>query len=75
MPPPCNIFVLGKKKEAAHIAKKMGRPTDNPRTEQISVRLSKSELSMLGICAERLNTTRANVLVMGVEKVFRELKK
>lgn len=30
---------------------------------------------MLGICAERLNTTRANVLVMGVEKVFRELKK
>ena len=57
----------------AHISKKMGRPTDNPRTKQISVRLSEKEIEMLGICAERLGTTRANVLVMGVEKIYKEL--
>lgn len=29
---------------------------------------------MLNQCAERLGTTRANVIVMGVEKVHQELK-
>lgn len=53
--------------------KKMGRPTDNPRTEQIGVRLSKKELAMLNECAERLGTARANVIVMGIEKVRQEL--
>lgn len=51
----------------------MGRPTENPRTEKIGVRLSERELAMLNECAERLGTTRANVIVMGVEKVHREL--
>lgn len=58
----------------AHISK-IGRPTTNPRTEQISVRLSKKEIEMLGICAKMLNTTRANVLVFGVEMIFRQLNK
>ena len=53
--------------------KKMGRPTDNPRTEQIGVRLSKKELAMLNECAERLGTARANVIVKGIEKVRQEL--
>ena len=55
------------------IEKKLGRPTDNPRTEKIGVRLSERELAMLNECAERLGTARANVIVMGVEKVHREL--
>jgi hypothetical protein len=57
------------------IEKKLGRPTDNPRTEKIGVRLSEREMSMLNECAERLGTTRANVIAMGVEKVYQELER
>lgn len=55
--------------------KKIGRPTDNPRTEKIGIRLSKKELNMINECSELLDTTRANVIVAGVEKLYDELKK
>lgn len=54
--------------------KKMGRPTTNPRTGQIHVRLSEKELALLNECAERMGTTRANVVARGIEKVYRELE-
>ena len=54
--------------------KKMGRPTTNPRTGQINVRLSDKELALLNECAERMGTTRANVVARGIEKVYRELE-
>lgn len=54
--------------------KKMGRPTTNPRTGQINVRLSERELALLNECAERMGTTRANVIARGIETVHRELE-
>lgn len=54
--------------------KKMGRPTTNPRTGQINVRLSERELALLNECAERMGTTRANVIAHGIETVHRELE-
>ncbi len=54
--------------------KKMGRPTTNPRTGQINVRLSDKELALLNECAERMGTTRANVIARGIETVHRELE-
>nr|DAS58777.1 MAG TPA: hypothetical protein [Caudoviricetes sp.] len=52
----------------------MGRPTTNPRTGQLHVRLSEKELVLLNECAERMGTTRANVVARGIEKVYRELE-
>lgn len=54
--------------------KKMGRPTTNPRTGQINVRLSERELALLNECAERMGTTRTDVIARGIEKVYRELE-
>ena len=54
--------------------KKTGRPTTNPRTGQINVRLSERELALLNECAERMGTTRANVIARGIETVHRELE-
>lgn len=54
--------------------KKMGRPTTNPRTGQINVRLSDKELALLNECAERMGTTRTDVIVRGIETVHRELE-
>ena len=52
--------------------KKMGRPTTNPRTGQINVRLSERELALLNECAERMGTTRTDVIARGIETVHRE---
>ncbi len=52
----------------------MGRPTTNPRTGQLHVRLSKKELALLNECAERMKVTRTEVIAQGIEKVHRELK-
>ena len=54
--------------------KKMGRPTTNPRTGQINVRLSDKELALLNECAERMGTTRTDVIARGIETVHRELE-
>ncbi|WP_298589702.1 hypothetical protein [uncultured Selenomonas sp.] len=54
--------------------KKMGRPTTNPRTGQINVRLSERELALLNECAERMGTTRTDVIARGIETVHRELE-
>ncbi|MDU0963626.1 MULTISPECIES: hypothetical protein [Clostridia] len=51
--------------------KKMGRPTDNPKTEKIGIRISKKDLDMLEECAKISGETRANVIVMGI-KMFHE---
>lgn len=53
----------------------MGRPTKNPRTEKIGIRISKEELQMLNTCSEILETTRANVIIDGIKRTFEELPK
>nr|DAO98101.1 MAG TPA: hypothetical protein [Caudoviricetes sp.] len=54
--------------------KKIGRPTNNPRTEKIGIRISKDELEMLNECSKILNTTRANVIIDGIKRTYEELK-
>lgn len=46
--------------------KKMGRPTDNPRTEKIGFRMSKEEIEDIQKCADALNTQRVNAVVEGI---------
>ncbi|MDO4710638.1 MAG: hypothetical protein Q4A75_01580 [Peptostreptococcaceae bacterium] len=52
----------------------MGRPTNNARNKQITVRLAEDELERLQVCADAKNTTRANIIVEGIEKVYQEIK-
>lgn len=54
--------------------KKMGRPTDNPKTEKIGIRISKKDLDILEECSEILGETRANVIVKGIKMVYQKLK-
>lgn len=49
--------------------KKMGRPTDNPRLNKISIRLSDDELSMLNGYAEKYGVTKTEVIARGIEKL------
>lgn len=51
----------------------MGRPTTNPRTRKLNIRLSEIEADMLQECADKMNTPRVNVIVEGVKMVKAKL--
>ena len=53
----------------AGIVKKMGRPTANPKTEQLTLRLTSDEADLLKYCADKLNLTRTQVIIKGAEMV------
>lgn len=46
--------------------KKIGRPTDNPRTKKIGFRMSESEIEDIQKCAEAMNAKRVNAVVEGI---------
>lgn len=54
---------------------KMGRPTDNPKTEILQVRLSEEDKNKLEYCSQLLNKPKAEIMRLGIEKVYQELKK
>lgn len=54
---------------------KIGRPTDNPRNVQMRIRLTKDESKKLRFCAENLNKTMTDIVVLGIEKVYANIKK
>lgn len=56
--------------------KKLGRPvSENPKNIQMRIRLTEKENIMLNECANLLNTTKSNVLITGLQKVYAEVKK
>lgn len=54
--------------------KKMGRPTDNPRTEKIGFRMSQSEIEDIEKCADAMNTQRVNAVVEGIRLLKEKLE-
>ncbi|WP_411002145.1 ribbon-helix-helix protein, CopG family [Paenibacillus sp. TH7-28] len=57
-------------------SKKMGRPpSDNPKSEKIEIRVDQEMLSKLDASAEKLNTTRSDIVRKGIEMVYDDLQK
>lgn len=56
-------------------AKKMGRPTDNPKDYTMKIRFDKDTLSQLEECSDKLGISRAEVVRQGVHKMHDGLKK
>lgn len=53
-----------------------GRPkTDNPKNIRLEIRLTQEQNQLLEECAERLNTTKTEVINKGVALVKKELDK
>lgn len=52
-----------------------GRPTDNPKTLNTRVRLSEKDVEMLKFCSDRTGKTKAEIIRIGIEKVYAELDK
>lgn len=52
-----------------------GRPTDNPKNEQIKIRATKEDKKLLEECCNQLNQTQYEVVMNGIRKVYAEIKK
>ena len=55
-------------------AKKIGRPTDNPKDITIKIRLDKGTSEMLQECSEKMEISRAEVVRRGVRRMHDDLE-
>jgi hypothetical protein len=53
----------------------MGRPTSNPRTVSLHLRISEKEAELIKECSDVLKIPKTDVIIRGVQKVYKEAKK
>ena len=53
----------------------MGRPTSNPKIEELKVRISKEDKEKLEYCIDKSNKNKSQIVREGIDKVYKELKK
>lgn len=56
-------------------AKKLGRPTDNPKDITIKLRFDKGTAEKLQECSDEMEISKAEVVRRGVHKMYDDLKK
>lgn len=56
-------------------AKKLGRPTDNPKDITMKIRFDKDTAEKLEECSGKMEISRAEVVRRGVHKMHDDLKK
>lgn len=54
------------------MSSRTGRPTTNPKTEQIKIRATKDDKKLLDECCEKFNLTQYEVIMNGIKKVYTE---
>ena len=52
-----------------------GRPTDEPKTHQQRIRMSDKDVEMLEYCCRATGKTKADIIRMGIKKVYEDIKK
>lgn len=55
--------------------KKMGRPTDEPKKIVKRARMSEKDVEKLTICCECLKLSESDVIRMGIDVVYQQVKK
>lgn len=53
---------------------RMGRPTADPKTKQMPIRFSQEDIRKLEYCSEKTGKSQAEIVRIGVDKVYKELK-
>ena len=51
----------------------MGRPTDNPKNEELKIRISIKDKEKLEYCVNKSNKNKSTIV--RIDKVYKELKK
>lgn len=55
--------------------KKMGRPTDNPKTNNTRIRMTDEEVKKLNYCCEKTGMSKSDVIRMGIQLVYENIQK
>ena len=63
------------KKGDDKLSPRTGRPTDNPKKHETRIRMSDKDIEMLDYCCNITGKTKAEVIRLGIKKVYEELKK
>lgn len=53
---------------------KKGRPTSDPKTIKLQIRVSEETMNDIDYCAERLQTTRSEIVRKGISLVKSQIK-
>ena len=51
-----------------------GRPTNNPKTKQMPIRFSEKDIMKLEYCSKLTGKSMAEIVRIGIDKVYKELK-
>ncbi|WP_294468790.1 hypothetical protein [uncultured Anaerofustis sp.] len=51
-----------------------GRPTNDPKTNRMEVRLSDADINYLDFCCKKLNKTKAEIIRLGIKLVYEKEK-
>lgn len=57
------------------MAPRTGRPTDNPKRHETRIRMSDEDVELLNYCCKVTGRTKADIIRMGIRKVYNELEK
>ena len=52
-----------------------GRPTDNPKTLNTRIRMSKEDIDKLEYCCKKTGKLKSEIIREGIDKVYKELEK
>ena len=69
------LLYLCTQKGGVRMSAKMGRPTDNPKTEIIKVRATKEDRERLLYCCEQTGKTQYDIVMEGIKLVEDKIKK
>ena len=73
MPPAlCLYYTI--RQEKMEEKKKIGRPTENPKTHETRIRMSDEDIDKLNFCCDRLGKTKADIIRLGISKLYEEIK-
>lgn len=69
------IKIMLVQKGGENLTPRTGRPTDDPKTLRVGIRLSEVESEKLDYCCEKLALSKTEVIKKGINKVYNELIK
>lgn len=63
------------KSEVKNVSAKMGRPTDNPRINKISIRISDDDKEILESYCQQENVNKTEAISRGIKRLKDDIKK
>lgn len=54
--------------------KKLGRPTNNPKSHRVSFRLSEEDIEKINFCTEKTGKSKTDIIRNGISEIYNKIK-